>query len=402
MAVSIYEALKFIEKDSRVVESEIISIEDAIGRISSCELSASLALPSFNNSAMDGYGLKGEKSTYIIKGKILAGDSHSYDLRDGECIRITTGAKVPDCVDSVIPQENCLIGDMEIKIKKDVKNGANIRKKGEDIDVGENILKKGDLITSAHIGLLASQGISEVEIYKRVRVGVFASGSELRLHHEELKDGQVYNSNTPYLMARSQELGCDVIFLGKSGDDKESIKSLVKKGLDCDIIVSSGGVSVGEADFTKESFRELGMDTIFEKVQVKPGKPTTFGKINDTYVLNLPGNPLASALNFEIFGKFLISILSGLNKPYHGFINTTTTKIINSPRPTSNIIPGTFDGDSFTPLSKYAPGNVNVLNHCNGIIVLNSKTDQIKEKESVKFLPIRWDFTRESFEDITS
>ena len=402
MAIPIFEALKLIQEHAHSVGSETISIEKATHRVSAISIDASLALPSFNNSAMDGYALKGDHNSYTIIGKVLAGDSHTYDLKDAECIKITTGARVPDCCDSVIPQENTDEFEKHIDINIAVKKGANIRHKGEDIDLGDSILKDGDLIRSAHIALLASQGISDVEVYKKVKVGVFASGSELKLHDEELNEGEVYNSNTPYLLTRSSELGCDTIFIGKSGDDLESIKNLISTAFDCDLIVTSGGVSVGEADFTKEAFSDLGMETIFSKVQVKPGKPTTFGKIKDTFVLNLPGNPLASALNFDLFGKFLIRKLSGLNRPYHGYIKTKTSTQINSNRPTSNIIPGFFDTDSFTPLSKYAPGNVNVLNHCNGMIVVNSDTDMIKKDSGVKFLPINWDFYKESFEDFTS
>ncbi len=400
--VTIYEALNLIEKNLPTLSTELIPIENAIKRVSAKTLSATIALPTFNNSAMDGYGLKGESSTYTIIGKILAGDAHTYELKDGECIKILTGACVPSSVETIIPQENTKESETSITIEKKVKFGANIRYRGEDINEGEDILFSGDVINSAHIALLASQGITHVDVFRKVRVGIFASGSELKLHHEKLGESQVYNSNTPYLLSRSEELGCETRFIGKSDDNVNSLKELISSALDCDIIVTSGGVSVGEADFTKEAFSSLNMDTLFSKVKVKPGKPTTFGKIGNTLVLNLPGNPLASSLNFEIFGKFMISKLSGKKECYHNYIKAKLKTDIFSNRPVSNIIPGTFDGEFFTPLAKFAPGNVNALNHCNGLIIVDEKRDELKIDDLVKFLPIRWEFLRDSFVEFTS
>jgi molybdopterin molybdotransferase len=402
MAVTIYKALQLIEENVPSLSTELIPIENAISRIASKTVLATIALPTFNNSAMDGYGLKGESTSYTIVGKILAGDAHTYELKDGECIKILTGAQVPSSVETIIPQENTIESKTSITIEKSVKFGANIRYRGEDINEGETILKSRDEINSAHIGLLASQGVTHIEVYRKVSIGIFASGSELKLHHERLGDSQVYNSNTPYLLSRSEELGCNTRFVGKSDDDIESLKKLITSALDCDIIITSGGVSVGEADYTKEAFSSLGMNTLFNKVHIKPGKPTTFGKIGKTLILNLPGNPLASALNFEIFGKFIINKLSGKKAYYHDTIDTKLAKDISSNRPVTNIIPGTFDGEYFTPVSKFAPGMVNVLNHCNGMIVIDKETNKLKTENNVKFLPIRWDFLREDFKDFTS
>ncbi len=402
MAVSIYEALSLIEESLPTISSEIIPIENAISRVASKTIKATLALPIFNNSAMDGYGLCGSSDSYKIIGKILAGDAHTYKLKDAECIKILTGAKVPKSVDTIIPQENTKESKTFIEIQKPVKFGANIRYRGEDINETDIVVLKGDTIDSSHIGLLASQGITHIEVYRKVRVAIFASGSELKLHHQELEGSQIYNSNTPYLLSRSQELGCQTRFAGKSKDDIESLKELIRTSLDCDIIITSGGVSVGEADYTKEAFKDLHMETFFDKVQIKPGKPTTFGKINNKLILNLPGNPLASALNFEIFGKFMIAKLSGKKNYYPNTIQTTIDSNIASFRPVANIIPGFYDGLSFTPAKKFAPGMVNVLNHCNGVIIIDPTTDELKIGDSVKFLPSRWDFTREDFGKFTS
>jgi molybdopterin molybdotransferase len=402
VAVTITEAISLILNHTKPTKSELVPLENALGRISYQTIEATIALPTFNNSAMDGFALKGSCNHYQIVGKILAGDAHSYELKEGECVRIMTGAEVPFSADSIIPQENTTIKDDTIMIDKAVKSGANIRHRGEDINESEIILTKGEKITSAHISLLASQGITHLKVYRIPKVAVFASGSELKLHFEDLEKSQIYNSNTPYLIARSKELGCETLFVGKAEDSIEALQTLIKESLDCDLIVTSGGVSVGEADFTQAAFSELGCEPVFSKVAIKPGKPTTFGKIADTLILNLPGNPLASSLNFELFGKLLLMKLQGLQTMHHSFIETFIAQEFTMHRPVDTILPGFFDGKAFTPAKKFAPGNVNVLNHCNGMIIIDKETKGLKKGDCVKFMPIRWEFLQEEFVKFTS
>ncbi len=401
MSVTITEAINLILQVTTIKKSEIIPIEESLNRICAEKINASLPLPPFNNSAMDGFGLCGECDSYSIIGKVLAGDDKDFVLLDGECIAIMTGAKVPKSVERVIPIENTDNNNEKIIINKPVKLSANIRHLGEDIHEGEKVLSIGDFIDASCIGLLASQGITHIRVYQRPKVSIFASGSELKLHFEKLQGSQIYNSNTPHLIARAKELGCETIFVGKSDDNIDSLKALINS-LDCDIIITSGGVSVGEADFTKEAFTSCGMDTLFSKVEIKPGKPTTFGKIGNTLVLNLPGNPLASALNFELFGKLMIAKLSGLKTYHHHFIETKSTSNFIKNRKIDTIIPGTFDGKSFKIAKQFSPGMVNVLNNCNGFIVLNSQTAELKKGDNIRFLPIKWNFSREDLVDFTT
>ncbi|MCH9813465.1 MAG: molybdopterin molybdotransferase MoeA [Epsilonproteobacteria bacterium] len=402
MSVSIIKALEIIQSLTQIKQSEIIPIEESLKRVAATTLKATLALPPFNNSAMDGYGLKGSSETYQLIGKLLAGDDKEFSLQEGECVSIMTGAKVPQSVDTVIPQENTSTNENTIKIEKAVQVGANIRYSGEDINVGENIVDKGTPIDASHIGLLASQGVTHIEVYKKPKIAIFASGSELKLHFEKLNSSQIYNSNTPYLIARAKELGCETTFIGKSDDNLDALKSLIKASLDADLIVTSGGVSVGEADFTKEAFSDLGMEMFFDKIKIKPGKPTTFGMIDNTLILNLPGNPLASALNFELFGKVMIAKMSGKKAFHHQYIETNIASDFIKNRKIDTIIPGEFDGSTFSIAKQFAPGMVNVLNHCNGYLVLGENSEKFTQGDSVKFLPIKWDFQREDFIDFRS
>ncbi len=395
MRVTIYEGIEKIINIKRELKSQILPLENAIGKISSTNLYAKIPLPIFNNSAMDGYGLKGDFKEYKIVGKILAGDKKEIECKKKECIKITTGAMVPECVDTIIPQENVEIKENKIFIKKPVKKGANIRYMGEDIEIDEPIIKQGEQITSNYIPLLSSQGITHIRVFQIPRVAIIASGNELKMPYENLEDGQIYNSNIPYLFARLKELGCDVSFIGKAQDNLEDLKKVIENALNFDLIITSGGISVGEADYTKEAFKFFSFESIFEKVDIKPGKPTTFGKIKDTFVLNLPGNPLALAINFEIFGKVLVNILAGREDKYLNYIECEIDSNFNKNKPVPTALPGYFDGKRFKVAKKFAPNMVNVLNYSNGFIILDKM--EIKKGEIVKFLPINWHFYSSKF-----
>ncbi len=402
MAVTIYEALEIIEKNIPAGSTHIIPIENSSFYICAKDMDARLNLPPFDNSAMDGFALRGERRSYKIVGKILAGDKSDINLKEGECIKILTGAKIPENTQTIIPQENVKIDKNAVIIQKKVDFGSNIRLAGEDVTKGEIILKKGELLEASKIALLASQGITHIEVYKKPKIAIFASGSELKLHFQKLSNTSIYNSNTPYLLSRCKELNTDAEFIGQSEDSIASLKKLIENSLDYDLIVTSGGVSVGEADYTKEAFKELGMEIFFQKVEIKPGKPTTFGKIGKTLILNLPGNPLACALNFEIFGKFIVDLLKNKEACYPNYIETTITEDLYSKRAVFNVIAGYFDGDCFTPAKKRSPGMVNVLNKCNGFIIIDKKRDILKKKDPVKFLPLFGDFTTKSLKEFTT
>jgi molybdopterin molybdotransferase len=182
----------------------------------------------------------------------------------------------------------------------------------------------------------------------------------------------------------------------------ESLKAFVGDALDADLIVTSGGVSVGEADFTKEAFASFGYEIFFDKIQIKPGKPTTFGKIGKTFVLNLPGNPLAAALNFELFGKAIVLSLGGNRQKYQNVIETKMADDYKVKTNRSTLIPGYFDGKSFTPYSNFAPGMVRPLSASNGFIILSGGIDGMQKDTKVSFIPTRFDFHSDKQVDLES
>lgn len=395
MGICIKKALKIIESNVKKVSYEIIPIENTQNRICACDIYATHSLPTFNNSAMDGYGVRLNNSSKKIKviDTIFAGSSKQTKFVDNECIKIMTGARVPESCEAVVPFELIeKIGDTHIVLPNNISKNQHIRFIGEDIKQNDKILNDGDEINFATITMLSSQGITHIKVYRQPKISVFTSGEELKLHYEKIQPSQIYNSNTPTLLARAKELGADVTFVGMAKDNIKSLQEMISNSLYADFIITSGGISVGEADFTKEAFETFDMDILFDGITVKPGKPTVFGKINNTYILNLPGNPLAAALIFEMFGKIILQILTGNKNIYHNTLHTKINDNFNNKNGRTTIIPGFYDGEYFTPSKKRLPGMVGVLHNCNSLMILNKYKDFIKKDEEVKVLPINWKF----------
>ena len=395
MAVNVQSAIEIISNLTLSLNFEILPIENSTSRICAEEIFATSFLPKFNNSAMDGYAIiyENKNSELEIIDTIFAGDNNNKLLEKNSCIKIMTGAKIPQNSTAIIPKEDVEeLNDNKIKILKNVKEFQHIRYIGEDIKQNELLLSNGDEINFSKITLLASQGISHIKVYKKPKIVVFASGEELKLHYEKIESFQIYNSNTPTLIARAKELGCEVTFIGQAKDSVEAIKELIINSLDANLIITSGGVSVGDADFTKEAFNSLDFKTLFDGIDIKPGKPTVFGKIKDTYILNLPGNPLALALIFEMFGKILIQKLLGSKDIYPNYILGKLKEPFSIKKGKTTLISGFFDGEYFEISQKRSPGMVSILSSCNSMICIDNEVGKLEENSLIKILPINWKF----------
>jgi molybdopterin molybdotransferase len=308
MSVTIEEALEFIYKHSTSRSIKILPLEKAIGYILAQDVVATHNLPSYDNSAMDGYAVKVDDAGKEVRVEhtIFAGDNSKEELKSGFAIKIMTGAKIPEGCETIVPIEEISISENGVMLPENLKKAKHIRLCGEDIKSDETLLRRSQKLNAHQITLLASQGISHIKVYKKPKVAIFASGNELKMHFESVKAHQFYNTNSPTFFSRALELGCEVDFIGTANDTLKDIQAHIKSSLDCDLVITSGGVSVGDADFTKEAFEAFGYEIFFDKIEIKPGKPTTFGRIKDTLILNLPGNPLAAALNFELFAQSII------------------------------------------------------------------------------------------------
>lgn len=317
-SISAGDALSMIQARVRPVEGvEALPLRSALGRVLARPIASPINVPAYRNSAMDGYALFGKDipsegtSRLRVVGSAFAGQPFQGELRRGECVRIMTGAKVPETADTVIMQEWVERDGDEAIIDQRTKAGANVRQAGEDIQAGGVILQAGDEIGPAQLGLLASLGIPEVAVYRRVRVAFFSSGDEIRSIGQPLEEGQIYDSNRYTLYGMLTELGADVIDMGVIADEADAIQAAMRQAADeADLVLTSGGISVGEADFIAEAIHQMG-EVHFAKVAIKPGRPLTFAHLGDACFFGLPGNPVAVMITFLQFARPAIQRMQG-------------------------------------------------------------------------------------------
>lgn len=398
MASSIQEALDIIANKIPTLDSEIIPIENAVGRVVAQDYIATYDLPRFNNSAMDGYAVKVDDAGKEVTCShvIYAGDNPTMTLENKNAIKIMTGAPIPKGCEAIVPIENVTVKNVKVEndiitLPSNLKHNDFIRMAGEDIKKGTSFLLGGETINAYTVASLASQGVTHVSVHRLIKVAVFGTGDELRPHFEKIADHQLYNSNSPMFLTRSKELGCDVRFIRTSADTLEALESSIKSALDADIIITSGGVSVGDKDFTKVAFTNLGMKILIDKIDIKPGRPTIIGQIDKTIVVNLPGNPLASMVNYELFVRAIIRKLSGKCDRYHNTLQTVMKHDYTLRGGKYAVILGTFDGKSFEALSPQMPGMVSPMQKADGFILLRPDVKIVKKNSSVVMLPIKWE-----------
>ncbi len=401
MPVSITQALDMIYKKSSVVSSEILPIEMALGRVMSEDSMATFDLPRFDNSAMDGYAVKCSDAGHTVEctDVIYAGDNPQMILHPTQSIKIMTGAPIPNGCEAVIPIENVTVNGTQVTLPKEIQKEDHIRHAGEDIKHGAIYLHKGEKVTAYSIALLASQGVTHLRVTRKIKVAVFGTGDELRPHFEKIAPHQLYNSNTPMFLARAKELGCEIAYIGSSGDTMASLESAIKSALNADIIITSGGVSMGDKDFTKDAFTNLGMKLHFDKVDIKPGKPTAFGTIGNTVIINLPGNPLASMVNYEIFVRAAIRKMSGMSAYFHHTVSTHIKEDYPLRAGKTTVRLGVFDGETFMPFNKQLPGMISPLEEANAMLITTPDLTILKKGKAVKILPISWELTAFEKED---
>lgn len=300
-----------------IKETETVPVRQALDRVLANDIKSEINVPSCRNSAMDGYAVKGSdipehdiKKLNLI-GTCLAGKPFADTVNTGECVRIMTGAIMPEGTDTVVIQERAVVAGNCINIGNNTKLGDNVREAGEDLAIGDLVLEKGMRLTPADIGLLASLGFAEVSVYKNIKVAFFSTGDELRSVGEELEDGAIYDSNRYTLFGMLTRLGVEIIDMGVVKDDKELLeRAFTEAAENADVLITSGGVSVGDADYIKEILEKKGK-VQFWKVAMKPGRPLTFGNIDSTWFFGLPGNPVSVMVTFYQFVQPALKKLLG-------------------------------------------------------------------------------------------
>lgn len=318
--ISLEEALNtMLGRITPITESEILPLPLAAGRISAEPVISPMDVPPFDNSAMDGYAVRlsdlRSGNPLTVAGKAFAGQPFTGTWPQGSCVRIMTGAPVPEGCDAVVMQEQTEMRGEAVCITSAAAAGQNIRRAGEDLRCGSEVLEAGVRLGAAELPLLASLGIASVNVLRKLRVAIFSTGDELQSPGQPLAAGQIYDTNRFAVHLMLNKLGCEVIDLGIIRDDPEALRAaFTDADARADVVISSGGVSVGEADYTKTMLEELG-EVTFWKLAIKPGKPFAFGRLKNSWFCGLPGNPVSAMLTFYQLVQPLLAKLTGQRGP---------------------------------------------------------------------------------------
>lgn len=346
--IPVAEAIQIVKEQTQSLGTERVAIENSLGRLLAEDVVADSDLPPFNRSQMDGYAVRAEDTNEApvrlrIVGESAAGKGWHNELRAGEAVRIMTGAPVPDGADAVQQVEltHELKDNTVVEVLESVASGRSIVNRGAEITKGETILRPGVVINPAMQAVLASFGYATVEVACRPRVGVMATGSELVAVNQVPGQDQIRDSNNYSIAAYAERAGAIVQRLPLTSDVTEDLsKAIGRAAKDCDVLVTSGGVSMGVYDFTKAALKELGAEFFFERVALRPGKPTVFARLpNGTLVFGLPGNPVSVSVTFNLFVRTALLVMQGCSEPSMKL----ETGVLAKP------VKGTMDRESYLP-----------------------------------------------------
>jgi len=397
------EAKKIVLDSVPVLDTVEKPILDALGLVAAEDIISTEQIPPFDNSAMDGYAVRaddtsGASETNPIELSVLmdlpAGTHTECDVGPGQAIRIMTGAPAPSGADTVVQVELTeRAGDGKVKILKEHARAKNIRLAGEDIAIGQKVVSTGEEITPAKIGLLASVGRATLKVIRRPVVAILATGDELLEADEPLGPGKIRSSNSYTLISQARTCGAEPQYLGIARDTMDDVRSHLAKGLSADMIVSSGGVSVGDYDFVKDALEELGVEFKFTKVAIKPGKPTVFGMLGGKPVFGLPGNPVSSMVMFEEFVRPALLKMMGRRRIFRPVVEAVLEEDIKKNPERNHLVRAIArrEGSEYY-VSTTGPQGSGILvsmDYANAIIMFPRGTGRLKKGERVKVQLIR-------------
>ena len=399
----VQDALERILSSFQALEKEFISLEESVGRVLSESISAKTDLPLFDNSSMDGFALRAADvtqagattpTTLAVVDDIPAGKMPTKHLRAGESARIMTGAPLPPGADAVAPVEETDFNNRapgtplpeKVQIYKAAKLGANIRKRGDDIQRGESILPRGQRLRAQDLGMLAMLGVAQVPVYRKPRVALLSSGDELTPIGETLSAGKIYDVNSYTLSAMLHAAGCEIIPLGVAEDTPESVSAALDKATDADLILSSAGVSMGSFDYIRAIIEEKG-ELNFWRINMRPGKPLTFGDYKNTPFIGLAGNPVSAFVGFMVFVLPVIEKMLGHGKQDLGHAQARLSHPIESDGRESYLRARVRreDGQFYAELTGHqGSGNLFSMVQANALLIIPAGVKSLKKGAEVK------------------
>ena len=396
MRISLEQALNILMDHVTHEKTERKTLEDCLGLVLSEDVYALLDMPPFSRSAQDGYalcskdsiGATGENPVKLkVTGKIYAGDHLDVQVRPGEAVRIMTGAMVPAGADCVLRQEDTDEGEDVVQIYKEVEPGCSICFKGEEYKKGHTLLHAGTKIDAAALAVASGNGIMELPVYRRVKAAVVSSGSEVVEPGTPLTPGKIYNTNTVYMKARLHQLGAQVMMSRTVGDELEIMEEALKEAANqAELVITTGGVSVGQKDLTEEALLSIGAEILFHGIAIKPGMPTLAAEKDGVLFIGLSGNPFSAAIPFEMFVREILSLKMG--DPDLKLRRETLTAVTgfskNSRR--RRFLRGKAEGKEVWLPDQQANGQMRSMVGCNCLIEIPAGSGPVKAGDKVELL----------------
>jgi len=404
--ISYEQARNLVMERARVLGKEEVVLAGALGRVAAAEIRSKIPVPPFRNSAVDGYAIRSEDTAgqagpvrLKLQAEQPAGEYFRKRLSRGQTVKVMTGAPVPAGADSVVPVEEAEEKDGVIFIKHEFKAGENVREAGEDVKKGQVIIAAGTVLRAPHLGLLAACGVSRVKVYRRPKVAVLITGNELCRPGEKLVPGKIYDSNSIILEALLETSPAELVALRQVKDDFKSLTAALRAATGkADVIITSGGVSVGDYDLVKEAAKKLGAEEVFWKVAQKPAKPLAFYQLKKgkqaAWLFGLPGNPGAVIISFEEYVRPFIKKLSGWQDSWPREVEAALTVPYRKKRGRLNFVrvrleqvEGTWRA---TPAGQQESGIISSLAETDGLALIPAEADFLPEGARVRVHLVEW------------
>lgn len=406
--ISMSQAISTVLENVKPLGIIEVKLGSVFGMVLAEDVSSDIDIPPFNKSAMDGYAVVSSSvkkipvtlrviasiaAGNIYKGSSFKRNSFGNHCARGECVKIMTGAPVPEGMDAVVMlEETEYRPDGRVKLLKKIEAGQNICVRGEDVKKDEIVLRKGTRILGPEIAILASAGKDTVGVFKKPAVGIVSTGNEIVEPDASLEEGKIRNSNGPMLTGLVKALGCDAEYFGIAGDEEKVLRELMIKGFQKDVLFVSGGVSMGDYDLVPELLKKEGAELLFHRVFVKPGKPLLFAKKDGCSIFGIPGNPVSNFTSFNVFIKPALYKMMGREDYNERFIDAFMEVDFKNMSSRVHIIPSIcsiVDGTyHVAPFMLNGSADVNGCSRSNCLLVIDADATEVKKGEKVKILPV--------------
>jgi molybdopterin molybdotransferase len=384
---TIDEALALVLERVRALPAEEVAVGDAFGRCVVEDARAALDLPPFDCSAMDGYAVRAADTpgSLRVAGESAAGRPAGRALEPGEAFGISTGAAVPEGADAVVPVELTTRRQEVVEVQK-VELGQHVRPRGGDVHAEDVVVATGTLLGAVQVGALASAGLRRVRCGRVPRVAILATGTELRRPGERLEPGQIYESNSVLLASAVRSAGAEATVLDAVADDERATRAALESGLDADVLLTSGGVSVGEHDLVRAGLADLGATEVFWRMAVKPGKPIAFATRGDTLVFGLPGNPVSSLVGFELLVRPALLALQGVRDPAPSYLPGVLGATLRRNESRDELVRARFDDGVLHVITGQESHMIGRAAAANALVLVARGDGELRQGEQVRWL----------------